>query len=1352
MKSLFLLLFLITLTQSIFADVFFYGSKDGVPAAVNLTDKVANNSDPKSITFGTLDPTAVAVNAAQGSVYISTSAMYQKLDNGSSTNWVPMLIGPSGSGTDECVARWNGTGVPLLQNSVFCITDAGYATGLASISNNVTLTPANPGAPTFVPQNYFAATVSPTANATNLDFATAQIAVAPSSANSINRVSALELSNNSSGGGAISQYKVLGIGGSVGDGVSGGTVQSADAINVYINSQATQTISNGLGGITLGVGALAGAITDNIYGINTNLTTTGNITNGATVFNFSLGGAGDLGYAGYLNGSGQIDGNIAGAFNASNLSPIFNGTIGGGYNGYYTNPTFNQNINGLTGFFLGGNGTGYVDNFIGLQINPQQAGGGQYLKGASISLNPDSTVNSTGLDISIPGDSANGNGVSVYSTGTFSSGFSGFSVDVSGTTVTGSVPVSYSSSGGVLNLNSARPVGSGGGFTNGSIMTITAATPSGGPSSGDYIGLNMPMLFTANDDHTSGGFGIGVNAVGYVSTLNVAAGKTVSKLSNAVSAFNDTSSGAGSVITDAAGFRSVGALTTGGSVAITNLSHFKADTNIVPIGTNIFGVNIEDPVAENYFSKSIVIGGAAFNKVSNSDVALEIASLKAIRLPSLTTVQKNGLTALESMFVYDDTTNKPSYYDGTSWVDVGSSLTLATNSGLRTDATGLVEAVTQTNGQILIGSTGTKPQAATLTATANQTTITNGAGSITIGTAQDIASGSSPTFAGLTLTGFSGFLKATAGAISTALVNLTSDVTGTLPIGNGGTNSSTALNNNRIMISSGGAIVEQSALTASAPMRTNASGLPTTGSTSLTTEVSGVLPLANGGSNKNMTASAGSLVYSDADSFEFSAVGTVGQALVSGGAGAPTFYAPTATRCIYAGASGVLADDAGCTYDAVTDIMTLVGGLNAANLSISGNTLSSSDANGNIVLNPNGTGQVNLPDLTASLPLQTDASKNVVSAAINLSGSQVTSTLGPTNGGTGQSTYTTGDILYASAANTLSKLAAGTNGKYLQMTAGVPAWASPPAGSTSYVRVNAVSGTPGRGSTNTTVRYYSNTAESSGTDITYTSSATNGDSFTINTPGVYHIAMADTFSAGAYCAVTKNGTQLSTDPGSLTNSSNIIGYGETGNTTDCSIATVAVLAPGDIIRPQVSTTAGTGTTYKTYFSIAREVGINDAVKTLGYSKITGSTAADGYIPADNTIPQITEGTQIFSMTVTPTRVGAKIHVYINVKAMEETNTGGTIAVALFKDGASDAVAVDANGMQDATTNLNEGRIILDYEYTTVSLTPISFTARIGGNANPTDIVLNESEVHNTPADVDYGNTISSWMKVTEEVY
>lgn len=67
--------------------------------------------------------------------------------------------------------------------------------------------------------------------------------------------------------------------------------------------------------------------------------------------------------------------------------------------------------------------------------------------------------------------------------------------------------------------------------------------------------------------------------------------------------------------------------------------------------------------------------------------------------------------------------------------------------------------------------------------------------------------------------------------------------------------------------------------------------------------------------------------------------------------------------------------------------------------------------------------------------------------AVNLGGSVTLNLTVPviaTNGGTGQTTYAVGDILYASAINTLSKLAADTNAtRYLSNTgaSNIPAWA-----------------------------------------------------------------------------------------------------------------------------------------------------------------------------------------------------------------------------------------------------------------------------------------------------------------------
>lgn len=57
----------------------------------------------------------------------------------------------------------------------------------------------------------------------------------------------------------------------------------------------------------------------------------------------------------------------------------------------------------------------------------------------------------------------------------------------------------------------------------------------------------------------------------------------------------------------------------------------------------------------------------------------------------------------------------------------------------------------------------------------------------------------------------------------------------------------------------------------------------------LTKNVSGVLPIANGGTNKALTLAAGGVVWTDADSFEVSAAGTSGHVLVSAGTSAPAY-------------------------------------------------------------------------------------------------------------------------------------------------------------------------------------------------------------------------------------------------------------------------------------------------------------------------------------------------------------------------------------------------------------------------------------------------------------------------------
>jgi hypothetical protein len=73
---------------------------------------------------------------------------------------------------------------------------------------------------------------------------------------------------------------------------------------------------------------------------------------------------------------------------------------------------------------------------------------------------------------------------------------------------------------------------------------------------------------------------------------------------------------------------------------------------------------------------------------------------------------------------------------------------------------------------------------------------------------------------------------------------------------------------------------------------------------------------------------------------------------------------------------------------------------------------------------------------------------SLVSVGTITTGTWSATAIAATRGGTGLTSYATGDIVYASATNTLSKLTAGTDGQVLTLASGVPSWAAPTGAST----------------------------------------------------------------------------------------------------------------------------------------------------------------------------------------------------------------------------------------------------------------------------------------------------------------
>lgn len=115
------------------------------------------------------------------------------------------------------------------------------------------------------------------------------------------------------------------------------------------------------------------------------------------------------------------------------------------------------------------------------------------------------------------------------------------------------------------------------------------------------------------------------------------------------------------------------------------------------------------------------------------------------------------------------------------------------------------------------------------------------------------------------------------------------------------------------------------------------------------------------------------------------------------------------------------------------------------NMTVTGTVTST--FSGNLTGNVTGNASGSAGSVAASAITGTTLAANVVTTSITALATVVTgvwnaTAVGAIYGGTAQTTWTTGDMLYASGANTLAKRGIGSTGDVLTVAGGVPTWAA----------------------------------------------------------------------------------------------------------------------------------------------------------------------------------------------------------------------------------------------------------------------------------------------------------------------
>ena len=121
------------------------------------------------------------------------------------------------------------------------------------------------------------------------------------------------------------------------------------------------------------------------------------------------------------------------------------------------------------------------------------------------------------------------------------------------------------------------------------------------------------------------------------------------------------------------------------------------------------------------------------------------------------------------------------------------------------------------------------------------------------------------------------------------------------------------------------------------------------------------------------------------------------------------------------------------------------------------------------------------------------------------------------------------------------------------------------------------------------------------------------------------------------------------------------------------------------------------------------------LKKTAYT-ITRQTMTHATFPADDTIPQIDEGTQFFSQAYTPSTANCDIVITATCRVGETSNVGDIMAIALYVNDSTDALRV-VSGLSNPRSSIHCSNMLLVHKMPSWGVSAKTFSLRgSGGNA------------------------------------